>query len=89
KTMAKQRHKFAEGVFASEAPIAPKTGSAREEDAYVVTFVSDMNNDRSECQIFDLMDIAKGPIARVLLPERIASGTHACWAPAEDLVRAG
>jgi carotenoid cleavage dioxygenase-like enzyme len=24
---------------------------------------------------------AAGPIARLRLPERISSGTHACWAP--------
>jgi carotenoid cleavage dioxygenase len=84
-TMGKQRWKFAPGVFASEAPIAPKAGGTREEDAYVVTFVSDVGNDRSECQIFELADISRGPIARVLLPERIASGTHSCWVPLEDL----
>jgi carotenoid cleavage dioxygenase-like enzyme len=84
-TMGKQRWKFPPGVFASESPIAPKTGAASEEDAYVVTFVSDVQNDRSECQIFDLRDVSRGPIARVLLPERIASGTHACWVPLGDL----
>lgn len=86
-TMGKQRWKFADGVFASESPIAPKTGSRGEEDAYVVTFVSDLPNDRSECQIFDLAAIDRGPVARVLLPERIASGTHACWVPLGDLPR--
>lgn len=85
-TMGKQRWKFPPGVFASESPIAPKVGATGEEDAYVVTFVSDVRNDRSECQIFDLADIGRGPIARVLLPERMASGTHACWVPRADLV---
>jgi carotenoid cleavage dioxygenase len=75
-----QRWKFGEGVFASESPFAPRglPGSA-EDDGYVMTLVSDLRNDRSECQIFDAREMSRGPIARLLLPERISSGTHACW----------
>ena len=83
----KQRWRFDPGVFASESPIAPKTGGTEERDAYVVTFVTDMNADRSECQIFDLAAVDRGPVARVLLPERIASGTHSAWVSLEDLAR--
>jgi carotenoid cleavage dioxygenase len=75
----KQSYRFPEGVFASESPIAPRVGSAREADGYVVTFTTDVANDASECQIFDASDITKGPVARVRLPQRIASGTHATW----------
>ncbi len=45
----------------------------------------DMNNDTSEAQIFDASDVSQGPIARVLLPERISSGTHTVWASEESL----
>jgi carotenoid cleavage dioxygenase len=45
----------------------------------------DMNNDRSECHIFDASDISAGPVCRVVLPERISSGTHTVWAPEESL----
>ena len=85
RTGKKQKHHFSPGVFASESPIAPRTGSTNEDDGYVVTFVTDMNADRSECQIFALEDVSRGPIARVLLPERISSGTHATWVPLADL----
>ncbi|MCY1013862.1 carotenoid oxygenase family protein [Nannocystis pusilla] len=57
----------------------PRPGGAGEGDAWVVTFVSDTVHDLSECQIFAAHDLAAGPIARVRLPERIASGTHATW----------
>jgi carotenoid cleavage dioxygenase len=86
-----QRYQFPPGVFASESPVAPRTRGARgaegdaEGDAYVVTFVSDVVNDTSECQVFDAGDLAHGPVARLRLPERIASGTHAFWAPASML----
>jgi carotenoid cleavage dioxygenase-like enzyme len=68
----KQRYRFPDGVYASESPIAGE---------YVVTFTTDVRNDRSECQIFREREIERGPIARVRLPHRISSGTHATWMP--------
>jgi carotenoid cleavage dioxygenase len=63
--------------------MAPRAGSSRvEDDGYLVTFVTDMNDDSSACLVFDAQDVAAGPIARARLPERIASGTHSCWAAA-------
>jgi carotenoid cleavage dioxygenase len=84
-TGALDRYRFPEGVYASESPMAPRPGGSAEDDGWVVTFVSDVKNDTSECQIFDARAIADGPIARLRLPERICSGTHACWAPASAL----
>jgi carotenoid cleavage dioxygenase-like enzyme len=81
-TGAIEEYRFPEGVFASEAPMAPRLGATDEDDGYVLTFTTDMNEDRSDCLIFAAQDLAGGPIARVRLPERICSGTHACWAPA-------
>jgi carotenoid cleavage dioxygenase len=78
---------FGPGVYGSETVMAPRLGSQDEDDGYLVTFVSDLPNDRSECWIFHAQALGDGPIARVALPERIASGTHACWAPASALPR--
>ncbi|MFM7893551.1 MAG: carotenoid oxygenase family protein, partial [Actinomycetota bacterium] len=36
----------------------------------------------SHCAIYDAKALGDGPVARVQLPERISSGTHACWAAA-------
>jgi carotenoid cleavage dioxygenase len=84
-TGAEQHYAFGDGVFGSETPMAPRLGATAEDDGYLVTFVTDLNADRSECLVFDAADITPGPIARVALPERISSGTHACWAPAAAL----
>jgi carotenoid cleavage dioxygenase-like enzyme len=80
-TGATQRFRFPDGVYGSEAPVAPRSDGGAEDDGWVVTFVSDVSRDRSECWVFDAAHVADGPLARVALPERIASGTHACWAP--------
>ena len=85
-TGATQRFACPEGVYVSEAPMAPRSGATAEDDGYLMTFVTDMPNDRSECWVFDASDITEGPIARITLPERISSGTHACWAPSSELI---
>ena len=75
-------------MFCSEAGVAPRAGNGvgtREDDAYLVTLTVDMNRDLSECVVFRADDLAHGPIARARLPERIASGTHSCWAPGESI----
>lgn len=68
-----------EGVYASETAMAPRLGSRDEDDGYLVTFTMDVANDRSECWILDAANPQAGPLARIALPERIASGTHAFW----------
>jgi carotenoid cleavage dioxygenase-like enzyme len=87
-TGAEQRWQFPDGVYASESPMAPRPGATAEDDGWVVTFTMDAARDRSECQVFDAARISDGPVARIALPARIASGTHACWAPESALTAA-
>ncbi|MFV0318632.1 MAG: carotenoid oxygenase family protein [Microthrixaceae bacterium] len=70
-----------EGTFASETVMAPRPGATAEDDGYLLTYVSDMVEDSSSCLIFDAADPGSGWLAKVALPERISSGTHAYWAP--------
>ncbi len=70
-TGAKQTYYYGEHRYGSEAPFAPRDGSAGEDDGYLVTFVTDEREQRSEVQILDASDITKGPVARVLLPQRV------------------
>lgn len=72
---------FGTGRFGSEAPFAPRLGSTREGDGYVLSFITDTIAGISECAVFDAEHIADGPVARVMLPHQISSGTHACWTP--------
>jgi len=73
------------GVFVSETVMAPRDGSKAEDDGYLVTFTTDINTDSSECLILDASEPCSEPVARIRLPERIASGTHSTWAPLSDL----
>ena len=76
---------FPPGVFGSEAPFVPRAGATSEDDGWLLSFVTDVNRDVSECWIFAAQDLRNGPVAKVRLPLRIPSGTHACWASADDL----
>ncbi len=76
---------FGAGIYGSEAPFAPRINSKSEDDGYLVSFITDMNHNRSECWVYAAQDLGAGPLAKVRLPARIPSGTHACWASAEEL----
>jgi len=76
------------GVFGSEVGFAPREGAAEEDDGYVVSFVDDRENERSECWVFDARDLAAGPRARIELPQRVPLGFHATWVDAANLARA-
>jgi carotenoid cleavage dioxygenase len=65
--------------------VAPKADARSEDDAWIVTFTTDAADDRSECWVLDGRRIDDGPVARLALPERISSGTHATWASAAEL----
>ncbi|MEM7703119.1 MAG: carotenoid oxygenase family protein [Pseudomonadota bacterium] len=76
---------FGPGRYGSETPFIPRANAVSEDDGYLISFVTDLLLDRSECVIFDAKDIAKGPVCQIILPHRICSGTHATWASAAEL----
>ncbi|WP_062433809.1 carotenoid oxygenase family protein [Herbidospora daliensis] len=84
-TGKEETYKLPANVYGSEPAMAPRAGAAAEDDGYLVTLTTDMNHDRSECLIFDAARVADGPLARIRLPERISSGTHATWAPGHTI----
>jgi len=74
-----QRISFGEGVYGSETSMAPRLGSNSEDDGYLVTLTTDMNDDASYCLVFDAARLEDGPVCTLQLPERISSGTHSTW----------
>ena len=76
---------FQPGRFGSEAPFAPRINAKDEDDGYLVSFIADLETDKSECVLIDAKNIAAGPVCRIILPERICSGTHSVWASGDDI----
>lgn len=82
---ATQRHWFGEGRRGSEAPLARRPNATAEDDGYLVSFVHDELENQSEVVILDAADLEAGPVARVLLPQRVPLGFHAAWVPGDEL----
>jgi len=87
RTGGEAHYQFGDGVYGSEAAMAPRTDSGGEDDGYLITLTTDMNDDASYCLIFDAARVGDGPVCKLALPERISSGTHATWAPGSQLRR--
>jgi carotenoid cleavage dioxygenase-like enzyme len=78
-------HRFGEGRWGSEAPFAPRPGASAEDDGYVVSYVYDEREGRSEVEVLDAADLTAGPVCRIKLPVRVPIGFHATWVPGERL----
>lgn len=84
-TGSEENYRLPDGVYASETVFAPRPTPRSEDDGYLITFTMDVVNDSSQCLVFDAQNVSDGPVARIQLPERICSGTHATWAAASTL----
>ncbi|MBN9427897.1 MAG: carotenoid oxygenase family protein [Burkholderiales bacterium] len=73
------RYEYGEGRYGSEPQVARRIGAKAEDDGYVIVMVADMNANRSEVLVLDAANISAGPVATIVLPERMCCGTHACW----------
>jgi carotenoid cleavage dioxygenase len=79
---------FGEGRSGSEASFAPRTGRVAEDDGYLLSFVHDAREQRSELWIVDAREVSRGPVARLLVPHRVPLGFHATWVTGKALGRA-
>jgi len=70
-------HAFGPGRSGSEAPFAPRTGG---EGGYLISFVHDERERRSEAVILDAETFEVA--CRLAIPGRVPLGFHACWSPA-------
>ena len=83
-------HVVAAWAVRQRGPVRAARGQPREDDdGYLVSFVTDERDGRSEVEILDASDIAAGPVARVRLPQRVPLGFHATWVRADQLRRNG
>ncbi|MFK0261387.1 carotenoid oxygenase family protein [Streptomyces angustmyceticus] len=67
------------GRMPGEAVFVPAAGARREDDGYLLTVVSDLEQDASQLLILDASAPAGAPVATVELPRRVPSGIHGSW----------
>jgi len=71
--------------YGMEAQFVPRLNSTYEDDGWLIMYVHDethMTADHhgsTECIILDARNIESGPIARIMLPERVPYGAHCMW----------
>ncbi len=80
-----EKYEYGEGRTGSEPHIARRPNAVEEDDGYLITIVTDMNENRSECLIMEASDLSRGPVARIILPHRIPLGAHASWVEGERI----
>ncbi len=84
-TGSAQTHWFGDGRWGSEAPFAPRPGSTGDDDGWLVSYVFDEREGRSEVEVIDAADVTAGAVCRIALPVRVPIGFHATWVPGERL----
>jgi carotenoid cleavage dioxygenase-like enzyme len=84
-TRRTQTLEYGRRCWGSEPQMARRIGAVDEDDGYVVTFVNNLEDERSECWVIPAQDISRGPLARIVLPHRISAGTHAAWVEADRI----
>jgi len=70
-----------DGRTGGEWVMVPRHGAAAEDDGWLMTLVHDAATDRAELLVLPAADPADGPVARVLLPNRVPLGFHGNWIP--------
>ncbi len=87
-TVRSWTHRYPAGRFGGEVAFAPRVGSRGEDDGYLITFVADEASGASELWVLDAGRVEGAPVARVTLPQRVPTGYHTWWIPAEEMERA-
>jgi carotenoid cleavage dioxygenase-like enzyme len=81
-TGRQETHDFGPGNGCGEAVFVAKNATAGEDEGYLMTFVYDAANKRSEFVLLDAQNVAGEPIARVRIPRRVPYGFHGNWVAA-------
>jgi len=68
-----------EHCWYSEPWFAPADNPRSEDHGYVVSYVWNDRERTQQLQVFNALDLSRGPLARIAIPHRIPSGFHACW----------
>jgi carotenoid cleavage dioxygenase-like enzyme len=69
---------YGEGCSAGEPVHIPSPDSDKEEDGYLMAYVTDPSKG-SFLAILSAGDIERGPLAKVFIPSRVPNGFHANW----------
>lgn len=75
----------AEHSWYSEPWFAAADNPRSEDHGYVIAFQFHAGTRRETLDIFDALDLAKGPVAQLAIPRHIPTGFHGCWIAAHRI----
>lgn len=75
-------HRFGPGKAVGEGVFAPDPDGSAENDGWLLSYVYDAAEDRTDFVVLDARDLAADPVAVVHLPTRVPHGFHGSWLPA-------
>ena len=78
---SKTSHILKDGRIGAEPTFIAAQGASSEDEGYLMSFVYDPAEDKSELVIFNADQIEQEPIARIHLPVRVPAGFHGSWIP--------
>jgi carotenoid cleavage dioxygenase len=85
----RELHSFGKGRAGGEGVFVPRPGGTAEDDGWLVGYVHDAAERRSEFVVVDCRDFTGKPLARVTLPARVPHGFHGIWVGEDRLPREG
>jgi carotenoid cleavage dioxygenase-like enzyme len=78
-------HDFGAGRTGGEPVFVPRSADAEEDDGWLITYVFDAAEQRSEMVVIASREFSAQPVARVKIPARIPVGFHGTWIAADKL----
>ena len=72
-------HHLGSNVAGGEPVFAPKPGSTKEDQGWILSLVHDRNTRKSKLVIVDAEAFDQKPVAEVMIPQRVPYGAHGSW----------
>ena len=67
------------GEAGAEPIFIPSSNAQSEDEGYLMSLVYDRSDNKSNLQIFNAQGLTDGPIAKIMLPQRVPYGFHGNW----------
>ena len=72
-------HHLGSNVAGGEPVFAPKPGSTKEDQGWILSLVHDRNTRKSKLVVIDAEAFDQEPVAEVMIPQRVPYGAHGSW----------
>ncbi|CAI9093528.1 OLC1v1029040C1 [Oldenlandia corymbosa var. corymbosa] len=74
-------HMLPKNTYCSGAVFVPKSGGLEEDDGWIISFIHNEDDHKSEAYVVDAKKFTRQPVARIALPSRVPYGFHGMFVP--------